>query len=217
MIYIRKGEEPREFQEFRNQADSEYGNMPGKVKKALLAALCTEQHGLCAYCTCRIPEKAAEKRLQGPMTIEHFYPQHPGNGKRQAAMDLKYKNMHAVCSGNRGCGNEKALTCDASKKDKVIQLNPCNETIISQLYYQYDGTIRAKDQKLDNELKFALNLNCRERSLPQNRKAVLTEIQRSCLGILLSSRNAQSTGFLTQKSYAFLRYGHRMAKEKSGR
>ena len=178
MIHIRKGKEPREFQEFRNQADSEYGNMPGKVKKILLAALCAEQHGLCAYCTCRIPEKAAEKRLQEPMTIEHFYPQHPDNGKRQAAMDLKYKNMHAVCSGNRGCGKETALTCDARKKDKVIQLNPCNEAIISQLYYQSDGTIRARDPELDGELKFALNLNCPERSLPQNRKAVLTEIQR---------------------------------------
>ncbi len=178
MIYIRKGKEPREFQEFRNQTDSEYGNIPGKVKKILLAALCAEQHGLCAYCTCRIPEKAAKKRLQESMTIEHFYPQHPDNGKRQADMDLKYKNMHAVCSGNRGCGNKKALTCDASKEDKVTQLNPCDEAIISQLYYQCDGTIRAKDPKLDKELRSVLNLNCPERSLPQNRKAVLIEIQR---------------------------------------
>ena len=178
MILIRKGREPEELQRYRCLPDSEYDNMPKEVKEAVLAALCDEQHHLCAYCTCRIPEEDAKKHNQPPVTIEHFYPRNPENGEIREKWDLRYGNMHAVCSGNRGCGSREALTCDASKGNSVIQSDPCIETVISKICYRTDGTIYAEDDAIDAELNFALNLNCKERSLPLNRKAALDELKK---------------------------------------
>lgn len=178
MIPIRKGREPKELREYRCRPGSEYDGMPKEAKSALLAALRAEQHGLCAYCTCRIPEEDAKKNHQEPMTVEHFYPRHPANGEVRTGSDLRYSNMLAVCSGNRGCGSDKGLTCDARKGNRIIRLNPCDATIISRIHYRSDGTIYADDAALDEELNAALNLNCAERSLPLNRRKALGEIQK---------------------------------------
>ena len=182
MILIKKGPEPHQLRNYRCQSGACYADMPKDVKDLLLEALRVEQHGLCAYCTCRIPEESAKDRGQKPMTIEHVYPQHPLNEEPKEGWDLLYSNMHAVCSGNRGCGSGKALTCDAAKGDSIIRLNPCDEAIIAQIHYRADGTIYSDNVELNAELTNVLNLNCHERSLPQNRRAVLIAIQKKLSG-----------------------------------
>lgn len=176
MIHIKKSEEPKELRWFKCQPGAKYATMPTDTKKALLESLHSEQHGLCAYCTCRIPEEAAKKNNQPGMTIEHFYPQNPLIEDISESEDLRYDNMLAVCSGNRGCGSKKALTCDAAKGNKTILANPCNISIISQIQYKANGIVFSDNPALNEELNVTLNLNCQERSLPQNRKAAFNEV-----------------------------------------
>lgn len=50
---------------------------------------------------------------------------------------------------------------------------------LSSLYYLVDGTIKAYDKEIENDIEVRLNLNCVGDgvTLPQNRKAVLDAIQ----------------------------------------
>lgn len=105
MIEIKKGKEPEKLLRYRQQDDASYEQMDKEVKEELLEKLLEEQGHICAYCMRRIPEKRALPNGVSPVTIEHWYPRNP-KSKEDIGQGLNYRNMFAVCSGNRGCGNK---------------------------------------------------------------------------------------------------------------
>ena len=180
MIHIEKGKVPRELTEHRCTPQATYENMPSATKEAVLKSLMEEQHGLCVYCTCRLPDANALKNNVDEMTIEHWYPRKPdpAEGEKRPGSDLDYGNLFAVCSGNKGCGCQSKMTCDASKDNRIIHINPCDAFIWDKVRYASDGSIYSPDGEIDEELKNVLNLNSEHLFLPANRLAVQREVQK---------------------------------------
>ena len=54
MIEIKKGNEPKELLQYRQQDFASYADMPSDVKKKVIESLLSEQGHLCAYCMSRI-------------------------------------------------------------------------------------------------------------------------------------------------------------------
>lgn len=104
MIEIKKGKEPPELLAYRKKKYAAYDNMPREVHEAVLESLMKEQGYLCAYCMCKIPQTGKMPSA----TIEHWEPQ----SKTSEDKALDYRNMLAVCNGNRGCGKKEYMTCE---------------------------------------------------------------------------------------------------------
>lgn len=175
MIHIKKHRSPKSLENFKCK-HGKFGNMPKAVKEEILTSLLTEQHNLCAYCNCRIPEADAQRRNVAPVTIEHHYPQHPSTGGIRKGADVDYNNMLAVCSGNRGCGNTSDLTCDARKGNIVIKLDPKDIHHIQKIRYRNNGEIYSDNNVLNMDLNDTLNLNSTR--LIENRMSVVNEVKK---------------------------------------
>ena len=133
-------------------------------KAIVLNRLIQEQGCICAYCMCRIPEKGKKA------TIEHIDPQSATSEEKA----LDYRNMLAVCNGNRDAHNDKEKSCDAHRKNAPLSVNPLKSDTLSSLKYLSNGEITASDDAIKKDLCDTLNLNCSERRIPENRKAALT-------------------------------------------
>ena len=171
MIEIKKGREPKELVEYRQLPDASYENMDSHLKNIVLDHLLHEQGHLCAYCMRRIPEKRKLPIGVQGATIEHWFPRNPDSGE-DYGQGLDYRNM-AVCSGNRGCGDERNLTCDAKRGNDKLTVNPCNSKTLHSITYSHNGKIKSTDTRIDEDLNERLNLNSEVVSLPENRKQVL--------------------------------------------
>lgn len=172
MIKIKKGREPNKLLRYRQQNDASYEQMDKEVKEELLEKLLEEQGHICAYCMRRIPERRALPVGVAPVTIEHWFPRKP-ESKEDVGQGLNYRNMFAVCSGNRGCGNKKGMTCDAYRGNKPIKVNPCDADTLHGITYTSSGRIQSSDPEIDEDINKRLNLNNERISLPENRKQVL--------------------------------------------
>ncbi|MCB6416010.1 hypothetical protein LI221_13270 [Faecalimonas umbilicata] len=172
MIEIKKGREPKELVEYRQLPDASYENMDSHLKNIVLDHLLHEQGHLCAYCMRRIPEKRKLPIGVQGATIEHWFPRNPDSGE-DYGQGLDYRNMLAVCSGNRGCGDERNLTCDAKRGNDKLTVNPCNSETLHSITYSHNGKIKSTDTRIDEDLNERLNLNSEVVSLPENRKQVL--------------------------------------------
>lgn len=183
MIQIKKGREPDKLLRYRKQDGASYEQMDKDVKEELLHNLLQEQGHLCAYCMSKIPETRKLPNGVAAVTIEHWLPQNPDE-KADIGQGLDYKNMFAVCSGRRGCGNEDGMTCDARKGNMIIKVNPLDERTLCDIKYTSDGIIKSGDPIVDEDLNIRLNLNGEMTSLPENRKQVLNclidDIKRNC-------------------------------------
>ena len=178
MIVIKKNKEPQELTQYRKQPDASYENMHGAklnpeqseqdVYHIVLDSLLREQGYLCAYCMCRIPKK----RGNPPCTIEHIIAQSDPNGD-----PLSYKNMVAVCSGNRNANDNADKTCDARRGNKKLHVNPLDESTIKEIEYQSTGIIYSQNLEINTDLNDRLNLNCISLSLPETRKKVLDALK----------------------------------------
>ena len=120
----------------------------------------------------RIPETRTLPDGVAPVTIEHRLPRNPGSGE-VLGQGLDYRNMFAVCSGNRGCGNRKGMTCDARRGNQPIKVNPCDARTLYGITYTSAGRIQSSDPEIDEDFNERLNLNSESLSLPENRKQVL--------------------------------------------
>lgn len=170
MRYIRKGESPESLLRYAKNKDAYYDGYQEKddVREQLLK----EQGYLCGYCMRRI---GSEKETK----IEHMVTQSSLKENPRAALD--YKIMLGVCYGNESSDKEKKrsyhqLTCDAHRGNLDLKVaNPFDETCISKIRYESDGTITSEDPDLEKDLNVILNLNYDGDSvyLKQNRKAVL--------------------------------------------
>lgn len=104
------------------RSDNPDGDTAYKDSKKVLF---NNQHGLCAYCECKL-----DKDRPHCSRIEHF---HPKSDRSDINWDFIWDNLLLVCLGGE---NEKEkhplpenLSCDASKKDMLcddIALNPIN-------------------------------------------------------------------------------------------
>lgn len=172
MIEIKKFREPRKLESYRQKPDASYAGMKSDLKKEILDSLLQEQGHICAYCMRRIPESRQLPQGVLPATIEHWYPQNP-ESKEDIGQGLDYRNMYAVCAGNRGCGNKDDLTCDAKRGNRKLTVNPCKASTLTGIGYSANGRIFSLDPEVDRDLNEKLNLNCEKLSLPQNRQAAL--------------------------------------------
>lgn len=172
MIEIKKGREPDKLLQYRLQENASYEQMDKDVKEDLLEKLLEEQGHICAYCMRRIPEKRKLPTGVASVTIEHWFPRNPGT-KEDIGQGLNYRNMFAVCSGNRGCGNQEDLICDARRGNRPIKVNPCDSETLCGITYTSSGSIKSSDPVINAELNEKLNLNSEKISLPENRKQVL--------------------------------------------
>ena len=183
MIEIRKGREPDKLLRYRQQEGASYEQMDKDVKDDLLNKLMEEQGHICAYCMRRIPERRKLPLGVPSATIEHWFPRNP-ESKEDIGQGLNYRNMFAVCSGNRGCGNEAELTCDARRGNEPIKVNPCDAETLQGITYTSSGIIQSSDPVIDEDINARLNLNCDLLSLPENRKQVLQtlidDVRRKC-------------------------------------
>ncbi len=128
MIEIKKSREPRRLEQYRQKPGATYSDMEADeenkgLKAEILESLLNDQGHLCAYCMRRIPEKRELPKGVPPVTIEHWLPQNPDN-KADLGQGLDYRNMFAVCAGNRGSGDKRSLTCDARRGNEPLKVNP---------------------------------------------------------------------------------------------
>ena len=183
MVEIKKGQEPRELLWYRQQRGASYEEMDREVKEEIREQLLKEQGHLCAYCMRRIPEKRILPGGVKNVTIEHWLPRNPEN-QEDVGQGLNYRNMFAVCSGNRGCGDKKNMTCDAHRGNAPIKVNPCDIDTLRDISYTSSGRIQSSDLRINKDINEILNLNCEQISLPENRKRALQtlieEIRKAC-------------------------------------
>ena len=175
MIKINKGREPKELTAYKQLPNAAYEEMTSKLKTIILDSLLKEQGHLCAYCMRRNPETRKLPPGVPGATIEHWFARNP-DSKEDHGQGLDYNNMLAVCSGNRGCGDKRNLTCDAKRGNEVLKVDPRNADTIHNISYTADGRIKSEDPVIDEDLNKRLNLNCEAVSLPENRKAVLNTL-----------------------------------------
>jgi uncharacterized protein (TIGR02646 family) len=202
LIEIKKIKEPSELAKYRNLSDASYRNMHGApsgkigsdgkekdVYSIVLEHLIKEQGHLCAYCMKKIPEK----RNQPPATIEHIKPQ----SETGEDLRLDYRNMLAVCSGNRNGANSRK-TCDARRgampvEKQVLYINPLEVKTLRNIAYTSRGKIFSTDEKIDKNLNETLNLNGVETGLIDCRYQALASLQKEI--------NARYPGRTVPQSY----------------
>lgn len=163
--------EPSKLLEYRLKEYASYSYMPADVKRKVMKSLLAEQGYLCAYCMSRIDLKDEKYRA----TIEHCVPQFASSEKER----LDYKNMVAVCLGNRDAHSNSDKSCDAKRGNLPLEqqffkkINIFDERTLIKIQYHSDGTIYSEDTDIDNDLNERLNLNCKARQLKQCRQGVL--------------------------------------------
>lgn len=160
-----------------------YEQLNHEDKTAILKSLMEEQGHLCAYCTRRIPDERELPDDIDPVTIEHWFPRNPPTHEEKG-QGLDYKNMLAVCSGNRGRKHTRKprdLTCDAKRRDTYPQLtlNPCDPATLASIQYRENGEMFSNDPAVQDDITVKLNLNCISEAvqLPESRRKVLEAMQ----------------------------------------
>lgn len=165
MRYIQKKEEPKSLTEYRKNRNAYFDGFSEKddIREALLE----EQGYLCGYCMRRIKDKKETK-------IEHIVPQSILKEDERKALDFKI--MLGVCYGNckKGRGAE-ALTCDAHRGNKDLNVNPFEKRCIEAIKYNSEGKIYSEDANVMDSVDKVLNLNYDgpDTYLMRNRAAVL--------------------------------------------
>ncbi len=193
MIFIKKSPAPAELETLKKEAEEKglsdkdgYNNLKNPLKKQVRDALMCEQGHLCAYCMRRIPDERIlkEDKDLSDIYIEHWQARSSENNTGENK-GLDYRNMLAVCSGNEkapkapGKRKRRYLTCDKKRKNAALKVNPLDASMLETIYYTENGKIRSTDDDIDNDIDVKLDLNWETEAvtLPQNRKAVLDEIQ----------------------------------------
>lgn len=182
MILIQRGKEPESLLRYRkSNPEACYEELPAEPREDIRKQMWLEQKGLCAYCMCKLNSSE-------DVRIEHYRARNPEDGEYDAASTLDYKNMLGVCYGNslQPGMKEEDKTCDAHRRNKPLTVNPYDPTSIRKIHYTLEGYIASCDGNIDADVKKTLNLNCKSRSLPENRKEVLIrvkkEIKKICEG-----------------------------------
>lgn len=198
MIEIKKQKQPKLLTEYKQLPDASYENMHGAfirdrdVYHAVLDALLNEQGHLCAYCMRRIPEEKQYPHV----TIEHLIPQSLDRSNNNT---LDYRNMVAVCNGNRGASDHTVKICDAHRGNKELKVNPLKPETLEGIKYSHSGEISSPDEQVNRDLQITLNLNSKIALLPQNRKGALE-------GLIAIIKNEHPAGDITNYCRKLLKH-----------
>lgn len=196
MKRVLKGNEPATLSQFRKACpsatwdqmrdDALHGGQ--NACKACRDQAIKNQHGLCAYCECKIsPEQPTHCR------VEHFHPKSDISTSHNWALD--WQNMLATCDGGEKEGSDATplpanLSCDVSKKARTIAINPLKLPAFPNIFVFDKGTghlapdptacaatappINADELKKTIEI---LNLNCER--LARQRRQIVVNIDRN--------------------------------------
>ncbi len=201
MIFIDKASAPKELDKLMNDAKVKglsgkdaYEMLRNPLKSEVREALMREQGHLCAYCMRKIPDQriTSDDTDLSDIYIEHIKPR--SDNLIPGYMALDYNNLLAVCSGNekapeaRNGKKKRFLTCDKKRGRRKLTVNPLDVKTLSTIYYSENGEILSTDKAIEEDINCTLNLNCKSDAvtLPQNRKAVLDEIERA---VAMSEKN----------------------------
>lgn len=146
MIEIKKSSAPPDLVKLQQDAVAQgltanqaYDTLRNPLKGDIIELLLKEQGNICAYCMRRIPD---ERKGLPHVKIEHW---NARNGEHDETCGsygaLDYCNFLAVCSGNqndRSKSKEEKLTCDASRGNKKLTVNPLEPETLSTIYYTED-------------------------------------------------------------------------------
>lgn len=108
---------------------------------------------------------AAVEKYSSLMHIEHFVPQ--SDIAFGVAKSLDYDNMLAVCDGGVWYNMDmnliggQNLSCDVSKGDKLLSLNPAVRGDAQRMRIRYTSSckIKSDNEQFDKEINNILNLN----------------------------------------------------------
>ena len=165
MRQIKKGKEPRLWQEHRSTPGATYE--PGKgsgptaeAKQALREVLVKEQGHLCCYCMDRIHP------TQEGMKVEHWAAQ-----SRFPEQQMAYSNLLGACPGGEGA-RPADQHCDTAKGNQSLHTHPADpgKDCSAQFGYASTGKIEGRTEEAEKDIK-TLNMNVNR--LVEARKAVL--------------------------------------------
>ena len=91
MLYIKKGNPPKQLLEFKNKGGKWEAITRDEGKDSLRKSLLEEQNHLCAYCMCRIQFRGSK--------IDHWFPQSLSIYNLEYKK-LDYSNLFLVCGNN---------------------------------------------------------------------------------------------------------------------
>lgn len=164
MKYFEK-KESNEPQSLKDTRDTKGADFNSCNKKDLREAVLDEQGFICAYCMQRIEQS---HKSTG---IEHYDAQ---ANNRQKTMD--FTNMLGVCKVSEG-KPKKIQHCDKSRGNKLLTVNPMNQSCERLIKYRSSGTIFSENKIINNDLNIILNLNTER--LVFNRKYTIETVRQS--------------------------------------
>ena len=171
MMPIEKGPAPQELIDAKRRiertpdATLSWRNVDASEREATLRALLNEQGQLCAYCTRKIDMDNAH--------VEHIIPQSEAAGADDPH-SVDYRILLAVCDGFDGYA--EGQTCDRSRGDAPLVVNPLKPETLKGIRYRRDGWILSDDRAVNQDLDRTLNLN--QPLLVRNRKATLEALSK---------------------------------------
>ena len=159
MRKINKGNEPREWTEYKSTPNVKYQRIP-----ELAAALLKEQGNICAYCMRRIPAK--DTNSNETTRIDHKL-----SRENHDDLQLDYNNMVICCPG--------AITndfhCDKSKGEEDVTIPLFEDNFVQTIEYDTsDGKIKSTNQTWNKEIDSKEILNLNNKLLKRNRKEAIT-------------------------------------------
>ena len=168
MRQIKKGKEPRQWQEHRSTPGASYDPAKGsgptaEAKQALREALVKEQGHLCCYCMARIHP------AQDGMKVEHWAAQSTSSGQ-----DMAYSNLLGACRGGEKNPPE-GQHCDTAKGNQTLHIHPADPGNDCSVFFGYasTGAIEGRTEEAKEDMR-TLNLNTTR--LVQARKEVLSSL-----------------------------------------
>jgi len=170
MKYIRKGNEPQEFTEWKAQqkfvgVNCNYGSLQNPEKRLVHQSLLHEQGYICCYCCMRVATDTSH--------IEHLNPQ----SKTDSDLSVEYTNMLASC----GSSKHWPKNCGNNKKDNAIMVSPLQSNCEDFFSYSSNGKIEAANnlnQKHNDDVRKTIDiLGLNDYDLTQARINALNALQ----------------------------------------
>jgi uncharacterized protein (TIGR02646 family) len=167
--YIIKGNEPKEFTEWKtNEPNAVYEDLKDPEKSRVIEFLLNEQGFICCYCGGRI-ELANSN-------IEHVITRKDSPDK-----ELDFQNFLASCSGGISRESKQHKHCNNYRSDKELPISPFDKNC--ETYFKYKNTgevISSKKRKdsLDDYKKVEMtleNLGLNSEILKEKRKNLINQ------------------------------------------
>ena len=198
MKYIKKGDEPQSFTDWKNLANEDwqptYDKLSGREKRDVKNTLIKEQGGICCYC---------ERELKySDSHIEHLNPQ--SNSEEE---QLNFDNLLCSCQGK--LEKREPQHCGNSKGDEILPITPLQNNCANQFTYTEDGYIGFIDEKSKKTIKILqldidkLN-NLRNKAIEPfvDEELSIEEVQLFAQGYL-KQENGKYNEFYTTIKYLF--------------